>query len=61
MQRTPNLRRSQLELFHPSIQIPQWIAVPSEVKQKTIRLLSRLLRQHWENQRGLENGEAGHE
>jgi hypothetical protein len=27
MQRTPNLRRSQLELFHPSIQIPQWIAV----------------------------------
>ena len=61
MQRTPNLRRSQLELFHPSIQIPQWTAVPSEVKQKTIRLLSRLLRQHWENQRSLENREAGHE
>jgi len=48
----------QLELFHPSIQIPRWIAIPSEVKRKTIRLLSRLLRQQWQSQRGLQNKEA---
>ena len=61
MQRTPNPRRSQLELFHPSIPIPGWAAMPPEVKEKTIRLLSRLLRQHWENQRSLQNKEAGDE
>jgi hypothetical protein len=61
MQTTPNPRQTQLELFHPSIQIPRWAAIPSELKQKAIRLLSRLFRQHWENQRDLQNKEAGHE
>jgi hypothetical protein len=61
MQAKPNSRRPQLELFHPSIQIPRWIAIPSEVKRKTIRLLSRLLSQQWQSQRGLQNKEAGGE
>ena len=61
MQRTPNPRQSQLELFQRSMQIPRWAAMPSEVKQKTIQLLSRLFRQHWENQRVLQNKEADHE
>src|SRR5215471_17337622 len=29
MQPTPNPRRSQLELFRPSVPIPQWTAMPS--------------------------------
>ena len=61
MQAKPNSRRPQLELFHPSIQIPRWIAIPSEVKRKTIRFLARLMRQHWASQRGLENREVGGE
>lgn len=60
MQRTLNPRQSQLELFCPSTQIPRWTAMPSEAKQKTIPLLSRLFRQHWENRRGLPK-EASHE
>jgi len=60
MQPTRNPRQSQLELFHPTIQIPLWATMPLEVKQKTIRLLSRLFRQHWENQCNLPK-EASHE
>ena len=30
-----NPRRSRLELFRPSIQIPPWTAMPSDLQQKT--------------------------
>ena len=61
MQPTPNPRRSQFELFRPSVPIPQWTAMPSDLQQNTIQLLSQLFRQYWENQRVLEKHEVGNE
>jgi hypothetical protein len=61
MQPTPNPRRSQLELFRPSIQIPQWTAIPSDLQKTTIQLLLRLFRHYREDQRVLGKDEVGNE
>ena len=61
MRQSLNRKQSQLVLFQPPIKTPTWNAMAPEVKEKTIRLLSRLLRQYRERRNGLASTEAGHE
>jgi len=44
-----NVRQSrEFPLFQtPSPKIPQWEALPDELRQRTVPLLARLLRQHY--------------
>jgi hypothetical protein len=50
---------NQLKLFHPTIVAPTWERVPREIQEQTVRLLSRLLREHWASERqGKQPGEA---
>lgn len=44
-------RASQLKLFHPIIVAPTWDRVPREIREQTVRLLARLLREHWASER----------
>ena len=44
-------RLSQLKLFHPTIMAPTWERLPREIRVQTVRLLARLLREHWANER----------
>ena len=37
---------AQFDLFHPFPKTPQWMHLPQEVRQETVRLLAQLLRQH---------------
>jgi hypothetical protein len=39
-------RVAQFKLFHPPQKRPSWQMLPPETKRKTVRLLSRLLREH---------------
>ncbi len=39
-------RVNQLSLFHPIPATPPWARFPPEARQKTLRLLAWLLRQH---------------
>jgi hypothetical protein len=39
-------RASQLTLFHPSSPRPHFQTLPPDIRERTIRLLARLLRQH---------------
>ena len=39
-------RATQLNLFQPCPKTLQWAQLPPEVRQHTMRLLARLLRQH---------------
>ena len=48
MQQTQDRKPFQCRLFQPPIETPTFATMPLEVKQKTIELMSRLLRQHWE-------------
>lgn len=45
-------RLSQLKLFHPTIVAPTWEGLPPEMREQTLRLLARLLREHWASHRG---------
>lgn len=40
------LGTDQLNLFHPTPVTPQWAALPLEVRQRTLYLMGRLLRQY---------------
>ena len=52
-------RLSQLKLFHPSIEAPTWERLPPEMREQTLRLLARLLREHWAgHRRGKQPSEA---
>ncbi|MGA8054284.1 MAG: hypothetical protein WCA12_10575 [Burkholderiales bacterium] len=42
---------SQLKLFHPTIVAATWERMPREIQEQTVRLLSRLLREHWASER----------
>ncbi|MGB8434212.1 MAG: hypothetical protein WCE38_08135 [Burkholderiales bacterium] len=42
---------SQLKLFHPTIVAPTWERMPREIREQTVRLLSRLLREHRASER----------
>ena len=47
MRRLRDLRQlDQLTLFHPRPMTPQWTSFPAEVREHTLRLLARFLRQH---------------
>lgn len=43
-------RVSQLRLFDPTILAPTWERLPREIREQTLRLLARLLREHWVNE-----------
>ena len=61
MQQTQDRKPFQCRLFQPPIETPTFATMPQEVKQKTIELMSRLLRQHWERRRVNHIKEGGHE
>ena len=61
MQQTQDRKPFQCRLFQPRIARPTFATMPQEVKQKTIELMSRLLRQHWERQCVNQVKEDGHE
>jgi hypothetical protein len=44
-------RLSQLKLFHPTTMAPTWERLPREMREQTVRLLARLLREHWVSER----------
>jgi hypothetical protein len=47
MRYATSLRRVvQLQLFHPLCRDPFWEELPLEIRQQTVRLLARLLREH---------------
>jgi hypothetical protein len=48
--RTSQFPRTQLELFHPQSETINWHKLPRECQQKTMPLLTRLLREHAESQ-----------
>ena len=55
-------RVSQLKLFDPAMVAPTWERMPHEIRQQTLRLIARLLREHWTNQgHGMPAKEARHE
>jgi len=48
MQQFPNRRAAmQLQLFRPAPSGPQWAQLPREIQQQSVKLLARLLREHW--------------
>ena len=44
--RTNRAQRAQLELFRPQSAAIDWHKLPSEIQQKTVSLLTRLLCKH---------------
>ena len=47
MRHERNLRSfDQLALFHPRPNTPRWMSFPAEVREQTLKLLARLLREH---------------
>jgi hypothetical protein len=50
MQRLPRRQQAarlvQLKLFHRPSTVPDWPQLPQEIRQQTVRLLARLLREH---------------
>ena len=51
-------RAPQIGLFHPPPQIPAWPKLPREIRQKTVKLLAQLLREH---SRRIRTGHLGKE
>lgn len=48
MRHSPSPQRAaQLKLFHPPVKSPCWEQLPREIQQQTVRLLARVLREHW--------------
>jgi hypothetical protein len=62
MRASPNLQRViQLALFHPHLRDPHWEQLPWEVRQHTVRLLARMLREYCERGLASSTKEAGDE
>jgi hypothetical protein len=38
---------AQLQLFRAAPSGPQWAQLPREIRQHSVKLLARLLREHW--------------
>jgi hypothetical protein len=47
-------RARQLKLFHPPSKSPHWDQLPCEIRQQSVRLLARLLREHWARKQAAE-------
>ena len=45
---TPQARRraNQLNLFHPTVRLPQWQSMPLETRETVLRLTALMLRRH---------------
>ena len=61
MRKPQSPQQSQPGLFQLPIQIPTWHTMSPEVKEQTMRLLSRLLRHYWKRRKGSIPAEAGNE
>ena len=61
MQQTQDRKPFQCRLFQPPLETPAFATMPQEVKLKAIELMSRLLREHWEEQCVNQVKEDGHE
>ena len=48
--RRVRLQDLQLELFRPQSEVIDWHTLPRETQQKTLRLLTKLLREHSETE-----------
>ena len=47
MQRAKGLRRAlQPDLFDPASLVPEWQQLPADAREKTVRLLAQMLREH---------------
>ena len=57
----PSRRATQLPLFQPSRQEPNWESMPPEIQQQVERLLARMLRDHAARQRDAASQEDGDE
>jgi len=47
-------RAGQLKLFHPPITGLHWEQLPREIRQQSVRLLARLVREHWARKQAAE-------
>ena len=47
----------QLQLFRPAPSGPQWAQLPREIQQQSVKLLARLLREHWARRHRLQPAE----
>ena len=61
MRQAQDPKSFQPGLFQVPIQTPLFATMPLELKQKTIELMSRLLRQHWERRCVNQVQEGAHE
>jgi len=57
----PSRRATQLPLFQPSRQEPNWESMPPEIQQQVERLLARMLRDHAARQQDAASQEDGDE
>ena len=57
----PSRRATQLPLFQPLRQEPNWESIPPEIQQQVERLLARILRDHAARQRAAASQEDGDE
>jgi hypothetical protein len=51
----------QLALFQAAPAIPEWMSLPAEVREQTLRLLARLLRERCRDRDRTAQAEAAHE
>ena len=49
----------QLTLFHPAPKDPRWEQLPWEIRQQSVHLLARMLREHWRADLSLRIDEGG--
>jgi len=49
---------AQLQLFRPAPGGPQWAQLPHEIRQHSVKLLARLLREHWARRHRVPTEEA---
>jgi hypothetical protein len=47
----------QLQLFRPAPSGPQWAQLPREIRQQSVKLLARLLREHWARRHRVQRAE----
>ena len=58
MRQSPNPRPTmQLQLFRPAPSGPHWAQLPRAIQQQSVKLLARLLREHWARRHRVQRAE----
>ena len=58
MQQFPKARPTmQLQLFRRAPSGPNWTQLPREIRQQSVKLLARLLREHWARRHRVQRAE----